>query len=494
MNINSQPIILRDFSKGVYRKSAVAPSLVPQNSVSHSMNVNYDTTIGKGVVRPGTTILGSQVVTTTTASVGLTEFVPSGSTSGLLIAAFNNTSTAALYYYNGAWNTSGSTGLNLSSKNRFATLGGLVFRVNGVNAMTSSADGNTWGTTNCITTDSVIPSLIFRSQGQLLASGYSSFRDRVYFSSVINPNASPTLTWNTNPTTGNWIDINPDDNSNVTGFAETSGLVLVFKGKGMYRLNAIAKTVDTTNVFNIGAPSQEAIVNCQGVIYFYSGTDIRQTSGDIPQQISRLGVQDFLDAIPQANQTSVVAGTDGLNVYFSIGTVTLDTNKNTQTTYNNVVLKFSVRDQSWSVHSYATQPKFYAQYTTTSNGRLMQSADDSGNVQQVNLGTTDNGTAISYRLETQEQELGVSRSHTKQIGKYIVVYTANGLDSQLSYKSDDNDFKPIKGTLENRVNILKDLTLDPAHFYTFAWSGESSGTPPRFDGLEIPEFTDVGLQ
>lgn len=488
-----EPLFIGDFSSGVYRRSAVSHFLAPQNSVSFSQNINFDTTIGKATVRNGTTKLGSTVAAGKTP-LGLTEFVlgfdatQSGGTNDL-IAVYSGSTSSTIYYYNGSWNTSTVNNLSNTAKNRFAQIGGKVFRANGTDAMTESQDGNTWTTTNCAT--AITPALLFSTKNVLLASGHSSFKSRVYFSSVIAPNSSPFLTWNLNQSTGNWIDINPDDGSDVTGFADTSTVALVFKGKAMYRLNVITTTVDTDNVFNIGAVSQEAITKCQGVVYFFSGQDIRRTSGDFPEQISRLGVQDFVDAIPQSSWTNVVAGNDGFNVYFSIGNVTLFTNTNDQVTYNNVILKFSVRDQAWSIHSYADQYRFFAQYTTSANGRTMVGAETSGNVQTLNIGTTDNGTSIFYALETQEQNLG-NRAHLKKIADKIVVFTKNGEDSEVQVRIEDKDYKKIPMTLSDRVNIGRDVDLE-GRFFSFRWLGNSQGTAPVLDGFYVENITDQGI-
>lgn len=277
---------------------------------------------------------------------------------------------SVLYYYDNndsTWHTStpGLGSWSQSAKNRFAVLGGRLFITNDVNGMRDSIDANNWVTTNSIGTYK--PSLVYRYKGRLLASGDPTYPDRVFFSSVIEPAASPLITWNVDPTTGDWIDINPDDGGYMTGFSESSTFVLAFKNTGMYRMDTISKTVDAENIFNVGAVSQEGIVLCQGVTYYFSGVDIRRTNGGYPEQISRTGVQDFIDAIPQANWTAVCAGTDQLNVYFFIGNVILNRNQTDERSYNNVVLKFSPRDENWSVHSYAQTYKFFGSFITTVN-------------------------------------------------------------------------------------------------------------------------------
>lgn len=350
---------LRDFSQGRYGKDQVSQYLIPKNSVSNSLNINFDDIVGSAKVRPGTVKLGDTVAANKTP-LGLGSFVGPGGTPNLLLSVFSGASTATLYYYEngvGPWTASNETGLSNTNKNRFAVLGGNAFITNATDGMQDSADGDTWSTTNSI--DTYTPSLVFRYKARLLAGGDPTLPSRIWFSSIVAPGSSPFITWDVNATTGDWVDINPDDGGQLTGFSESSTFCLVFKDTGMYRLDTLSKSVDAENIFNVGAVNQESIVLCQGVTYYFSGLDIRRTNGGYPEQISR-PIQDFVNAIPRANWESVCSGTDGVNVYFSIGDVTVD-----RRAYTNVWLKFSTRDQSWSIHSYGNNFKFFSPFITT---------------------------------------------------------------------------------------------------------------------------------
>ena len=473
----------RDFSLGRITPYSVNVSLIPQNSVANCGNVNFDTVIGAGTVRNGTTALGS-VVASGKTPLGLSEFVGAGGSPNLLLSVFNGASNASLYYYNGSWNTSGLTTLSNTAKTRFVTLGGRAFMANGTDAMQSSADGNTWATTDCITTDSVVPSLLYRFKQRMLAGGSTNYPDRVYFSSIIDPTTSPFITWNTTPTTGDWIDVNPDDGDNITGFSDVSNVFLVFKKKGFYRMDVTAKNVDTEPVYDAGSVSQEAIRKCQGMVYFFSGDAIYSTNGGYPTQISRLGVQDYIDAIPQANWGNVSIGADTFNIYVSIGQVTV----NGLTNY--YVLKFSIRDQAWSIHYYPTQQYFYTKYTD-SNGRLTRFVDGSGFAQTLNSGLTDNGTPIFYSLETQELDFG-NRASSDKITDKLVVYGRNMLGSTMEYQVETEDFKPINAQLTKTVNSVDNFNID-GRYFTFKWSGVTSGARPVFEGFFVPNITDQGI-
>lgn len=358
-----QPFLLRDFSKGRISKNVVSDLLVPENSVSDSINVNFDEIIGSAKVRFGTQRLGDTVAGGKTP-LGLAPFVGPGGTPKLLLAVFNGSTDATLYYYDTSWHSSNLTLAN-DVKNRFSVLGGSAFQTNSTDGMHDSPDGATWGTTNSIPAGDVQPSLVFRYKQRLLCAGDPSLPDRVFFSSIVDPTTSPFITWDTDPADGDWIDINPDDGGYITAFSESSTFCIVLKNTGMYRMDTVTKSVDTENIFNVGSVSQEATTLCQGVTYFFSGQDIRRTNGGYPEQISRLGVQDFMNAIPLANWNDVASGNDGLNVYFFLGDITLRPNQTDERTYANVVVKWSTRDETWSAHSYADVIGFFAPFVVS---------------------------------------------------------------------------------------------------------------------------------
>jgi hypothetical protein len=121
------------------------------------------------------------------------------------------------------------------------------------------------------------------------------------------------------------------------------------------------------------------------------------------------------------------------------------------------------------------------------------SADASSLVQIFNKGTTDNTKPINYELIFQEQECQ-DRSHLNKISDKIVVFGDGLNDASLQVKSDDagKDFQDIEGDLSKRVNILQDINLE-GYFFSFRIFGESSGTAPIFEGIQIENITDLGI-
>lgn len=557
------PFSLRDFRQGRYTPTQVSNSLIPVNSASHSVNINYDTVVGQPVVRPGYTKLGD-TVSPGALPDGLAEFVGQNGSPNTLIVVFDgpgnsyrkgsgtigddgsgnitgigtlfltevavgdilfapsqtgltyivtgiaddthmtintpsqivgasyylSAQTALLFFFeNDIWNqATGITGLPNGVRERFATLGDHEFITNNVTGMQDSSDANIWTQTNSVT--GILPSLIYRYTARLLCAGDPTYPDRVYFSTVVDPSVTPFITWDTDISTGDWIDVNPDDGGTITGFSETSTYLLVFKNTGMYRMDTLNKTTDPDNIFNIGAVCQEAITLCQGLTYYYSGLDIRRTNGGFPDQISRAGVQDIIDVIPQANKINVFAWNDDLNVYFSVGDVTIYKNTDRQQTIKNCVLKFSPRDQNWSVHSY--KQRFYNGVSfTNSDGRYIRAANTVGEVQTINLGQTDDGEDIYFEFESQDLEFG-NRGHLHGISDKLIVFMNNGIDSNIQFRVDGVDLKDVPMSTNRRVNIGKDIDLQ-GNFFNFRWSGSSRGTAPALEGFQLEDINDLGV-
>lgn len=421
---------------------------------------------------------------------------------GVVVYTTEVNGVTVLFYMQtpGVWLVSNLQNLSSGQMERFAILKGAIFRAGLGRPMDYSTDlGATWqpGSTNniTITENSVVPNLLWVSKNRMLASGHVTFPSRIYFSSIVDPNAASFITWDTDPSTGDWIDINPDDGGNITGFSDTSNLVLIFKNNAMYRLNTINKTVDSENIFNVGAVSQEAITKCLGLTYFYSGNGIYRTDGGFPEMISRLAVQDFIDNIVSAG--TITAGNDGLNVWFSLGDVTLRIDDNVKRTFQRVVLKFSPRDESWSVFTFNYRLSLFSTYKPGQTATEFWNAQYNGDIGQLNwqgLGNQDNGDyseAINYELETQELDMG-NRSHTKIISDKIVVFTKAGTEGSFQIRGNDNDFDPVDMSLNDRVNVGDKVNV-AGQYFTFKWLGEIRGARPILQGILLPVVTDEGI-
>jgi hypothetical protein len=120
-------------------------------------------------------------------------------------------------------------------------------------------------------------------------------------------------------------------------------------------------------------------------------------------------------------------------------------------------------------------------------------ACSSGHTNTYNVGTTDNGSPINYELILQDQEFS-DRGHLNKISDKIVVFGQGLNDSQLQVRpdGDGSNYKDIQIDLSKRVNIGQAINLQ-GYFFSFRIFGNSSGTSPIFEGLEIEEVSDMGI-
>ena len=526
------PFILRDFHLGRYSPLNVGDFLCPENSVSDCLNVNFDTVLGSIESRGGQNFLGALVdVKTGTfhdakvadgfgagATIFKTPSLPLGYPRMIAAVGLKNTVPNEVNIY---WDDNSQAGDSLWHKSdydvtttppgnpavRFAQLNGHLFVASYGVPMYESADGNTWTKNgNCIP-DSINPSLVYRYAGRLLAAGDPNYPSRIWVSSVVDLSTSPFITWNIDPVDGDWIDVNPDDGGQITGFAEASTFLLIFKDTGMYRTDDITTGVTPDNIFNVGATSQEAITICQGVVYFYSGKDIRSTDSGYPQIISRAGIQDELN-----NETDLILGSDVVNVWATAGSGTC--------------FKYSTRDQSWTIHLYSDAPPVrfapgIFNYSSLRSGTpspisalcsvnfaisgpddwetywcLMETGVTDGSYYDSNNDLVE-GDKILFNVQSQVIDFG-DRATYKKISDMVIGYAQNGTKLYFSVFNDD-DYGPVDAVIANglpkRVNLCDAPEQIGGHYFTFNWSGQTAAGDDKvvIEGLEIQEITDTGV-
>ena len=470
---------LIDFKKGRISPNKVNAFTLSTmtNSCSKAKNVDFDRKIGSVVPRKGCNELASLSGTYHGSGV----FKNKNGTVNVFLQSRN----ALIDVWNGTSITTSAFAIHATNKFRTATLGGRVFAVDGAK-MFSSADGINWDLTNCIA--GVAPSIITRNKQHMLCAGDTANPDRVYFSSVIDPTLSPFIKWNTSvyaSADGGWIDVNPDDNSNITALEETSDTLLVFKENSIYRVDAITKSVSPTNIYNIGAPSQEAVTRCRGMVYFYSGQEILRTDGSYPEQISRLAIQDYLDVI--VDKTAVNLYSDERTVYVSIGNVTLKGEG-----YKNVVLKFSVLDESWTLYEYP----FFVKNTELYKEELVGMSGDK--LSKLQTGFTDFGGDIPFNFET--QNLFITGVELKTITDRIVFISRNATSTNaycvLDGLGNNRKIKDMDVKLSDIVIASKPSNLE-FRTIAFGWQGIANDgigdNEPELLGIQVEVINSLGM-
>lgn len=250
-------------------------------------------------------------------------------------------------------------------------------------------------------------------------------------------------------TSGNgYIDIEPEDGGgDIIALAKVPGYLLIFKERSLKRWNGSSTFPD--DLYKVGAASMEAVCLGKGAVYFFSadGKGIYATAGSYPALISK-PVQYIIDAIPSSYYTSVSSHSDGEDVRFSIGDITLD-----GLDYNNCVLKYNIGTQTWSLMTYGTEAKVWTTYKT-GGATYTIFGDDDGDIMEIKRGTEDvDDTASVVPIEFTYQTHELEFSDTIQEITRLVVHTRYGKNSKVLACIDNGDWKEI-GSIKNDNQLI----------------------------------------
>lgn len=436
-------MIQKDFSAG--QISDLNVSLAPQNSVSLALNLDADVEIGSLVSRFGTSRIGSQIVGAVSV-LGLFQHVDQADTTkNKLFATINDgTSPTNADIYDVAAGTKSLQDDTASLKTYFLNYAGDTLRLNGTDAP-KAYNSTSWITTGGVFDLANMPT------------GYKypkEFLDRVYlwgkssapytlaYSGVLTAGA---VSW----TSGNGtIEIEPEDNGGeATGLGKVPGYLLIFKRRSMKRWNYSSAFPES--LVQIGAYSQTSIIEGNGICAFYSDSNedakgFYLTDGGRPVCISQDNnrpIKKWVDAI---SATAVVSGWATDRYYcWSVGDLTVDGEA-----FTNVVLKYNRVLNQWTVRTYPSEFKVFAEYVASGVHSIV-GGDDAGTVYQIDKTTvyTDANTSstvpIPYKVRTQHNTYGTNKS--KSLRDNVVVRGLNIRDITLHAILDED--------LKNRVDL-----------------------------------------
>lgn len=474
----------KSMESGLITPGAVGENRMPDTAVSESVNIDFDA-IGAARVRSGTTTLGTGL--DASAVLGMHYFVDTV-TAGTNTQAIAVTGTKLYYLSSGTW-TSKRTGLTAGSKARFATYLNFVFMVNGTEA-TAIWDGVT--SDGFVTTGNAASAptgtFIENFQQRMWIGGNSSFPSRIYYSSVPSAASTPVISWNTDVTTGQWIDVSPSDGDSLTALQRFRSTLLVFKTNHLYRVFGIGQ-VDADPWYPVGTSSQESVVETKAGVFFHHSTGFYQYNiYGIVQEISR-PVIDIIRAIPTTAYANVVGWIDPLgdHVCWYVGTVTV-----LGITYTNLVLRYTISTQVWThrTYPYAFTTSLRRQPLYVSSGaQYVLAGTTAGTVQEMDAGTTDNGTQIPFSLIHRWENIDTLLSTRKNvmIGNFSH-YGGTGATIAYQDENDDpdqlNDWSKKVGTLWQRNTGFTSMDVK-ARKFRFRIFGQSSGTPFYYHGYEL---------
>lgn len=347
----------------------------------------------------------------------------------------------------------------VDKKTRFTTLVDYVFRVNGADVMKSSTNGTTWGTTYCLTTSTT--SLITTFVDRVITAGDATYPDRIYASSI--PSVTNVLTWDRTTqiidsvgSNGFYIDINPEDSSNITALERNGSNLLIFKDRAMYTWNGSATQAD--ELISIGAVSQEVVKTVHNITFFLGRSKkelgVYAYTGGYPKNVGRK-IKRWTDAIDQTTSSTWCAGvtTDKYMLYVGDITFTDDEIYGTRT-FSDVWLVYSIPSDSWTVWT-GLPARMFGSYTISSAEKTFYGNND-GKIFEVEEGQTDDSGDSQVAIEKEfigKEETYGSAAFPKTL-EQMIVYSTNAQDSNVVYRYNRSDDWMSVGTLQDRVTIL----------------------------------------
>lgn len=453
-------------------EGSVAESRMPLDAVTESLNFDFDR-IGAAQLRKGTTLLGNQL---SGDILGLYEFRDSGSGSNNQLLTVNG--TTAYYLSGGTW-TSKRTGLTSGSEADFTTFLDVAWMVNGTeDTAVWNGDPSSSFSTSGNATNAPTGKYIENFRSRVWIAGNSTYPDRLYFSSLPSATATPTVSWDTSVTTGDWIDIAPQDGENIKGIKRSQATLLVFKNNHIYPVYSTTQTEPDPKI-NVGTYSKQSIVEAKDGLYFHHPSGFYKLTGGTAQEISK-PIQDIVDSITVANYSKVNGWQDGDHVYWAVGDVTID-----GTSFSKVVVRYTISTQVWTHRSYPQQFLVSSNYNDGTN--LFQLVgDDDGNILKVNIGKTDNGTPINYSLIHRWYTLDGLYATQKTVSKLMFVHNG-GTGTNINYQTEDsilNEWTGKVGQLKPK-NTSFDSLFIKGRKCRFRLSGASVGEPFTYHGFEV---------
>jgi len=550
-NIQQNPLILDDFSRGVLRN--LSPYKMPAEAVPHAVNFVFDENIGEATLRKGTAMVGAQIVNNK-AVLGLANFRSRSTANHALLAVVSDGTNNDIYKAT-TWAKSLADDTK-ALKTRFAQFLDSIVRVNGTDAR-KSFNGTAWVSTGGVFDLANMP------QGKYVV----NFKDRVhvmdengtlYSSSVprffldydaqgSNFTVDKTVTGGTSKANGiikndtdagaagtleligvagtftdnetitddnstpgsadvkgtgswklNWLNgtittpIDPDngDKGKATGFGVVGGLLLIFFERAMYSWNG--STTEADKIVDIGCSSQESVVVIQGVCFFANSDGVFATRGGYPQKISRF-VQDYFDNMSSANYQHIASGGDGQHLFVSIGDVTIK-----KKLVANVVLRYTVQSQEQAILSYPSQPRVFSKYIDTNDVKLVY-GDDDGNVIQIDSSDENDNYAsttdypIVYEIDTRDIFEPLKGAY-KSIASRIVVNSTESSGAKLLARIDSDieaDFKSI-GEIKKEIQEFKNIPIEKFRYARFRIAGRSKAGRLSLQAIEIPNWRLLG--
>lgn len=354
---------------------------------------------------------------------GWTAYGTSGGASTYLLANYKNTQliravgTVMQQYTAGAWANIG-TGLTAADWDS-TNFNNKIIMTNGTDNV-KSWDGTTFADLNAA--DAPKGLYITNNTVRVYIANKTGAVDTVYFSKYLDET--------------NWTDVDSagffqyytPDGGGITAIRLYQNLIMVFK------LNSFAEVVSTGNSSNkhrltevsseVGCVSYKTVVEVRGMLMWLGLTDVWVFTGGQPTPIGQ-SIRGYLDSINTAYYAKCWAATDGQRYYLG-----LVTEANTEP---DTLLVYDTKYRVWRVRSKSIGGKQWA----ATLGVNWYTGDSSGNSFQMNTGTTENGSAVSWAYTSKLFDEGIQEAEKEYWEMHLQTYLPTSSTMTLAISTDD---------------------------------------------------------
>jgi hypothetical protein len=221
-------------------------------------------------------------------------------------------------------------------------------------------------------------------------------------------------------------------------------------------------------------------VETKNGVYFHSPTGFYRYDGNVTE-ISR-PIIDIIKAISLSNYEKVCGYVepDGDHICWAVGDVTYG-----GTTYQNMVVRYTISTQTWTHYTYPSQFKVSCSYDDGSKIYTLV-GDEFGKVFQTDTGTTDDSTDIFYSLIHPFDSVDGYRSTINIINTMFFMHKGmTGTMANYQVPDDiNNDWRKKVGQIKNSETGFSNLNIRGRKI-RFRLSGTSKGEPISYEGYEL---------
>lgn len=393
--------------------------------------------------------------------------------------------------WDGANWTTVRSGLKNGQKARFAQYLNYLWMVNGnsqVGDPVATSNGGAFGST-------LVPYNL--PSGDFIQAGFEGrvwiadkLQDILYYTDIVQFNYPSNFSLSFDLSVNFIKNFSPQNGEKITALWQVPRALLLFKENHIYRIYG-ANSVDSYPAYNVGTFSQESIVETKDGIYFHHSSGFYKFDyGGQPVEISRR-IIDFVQAIPSSYYENIVGEWDGFDaIKWYIGPVTVE-----GVTFSNCVVRYTISTQVWTIYNYKdnviTAAVRYDNGTTISQviGTSL------GKVCSLDIGTTDLGQPIHYEIIDRWRSFTEMYAKSKSVSG-MNVYTENGAGMRVEYqveKTIPDKWTYIDTVNENYDALFPNASTDDFAVIRFRYTGQNSGAPIIFHGVELLSIQDKGF-